>query len=581
MARPWQEEWTVESTRCSRCDRRRRRRVVSAVGAGVLLAGVALVAILPAGAEDEEGVTSLESEETTETTVPPPDTTPETTPPGTTTPPEDPALPQESQVSGLGDVGIQQTVVWTGNGTTNGLCDNIQTDPNQPADTQTWLFVLTQPDTSTEPDYTLNADFNPDGAKSDTSQQQGGGNSAVHFTVDTTVGAQLLSASAFEGTDNGNLVVSHCTVPPPQTGSLDVFKSVVGPVPGGTTFTVDVDCDGTEFDRTLAFDSVGDLDSGGPLPIEDIPVGTDCTVTETGTGDADSVAYEVDGVPVLIPPPTVEIDTDGQAVTVAITNTFDEPETGSVEILKVTEGDVGDGTAFRVEVDCAGLAPVLLTFTAPDDLGPKAIDDIPVGTNCDVVETENGGATLVIYDPSGSEGEADPPTVFVGETVQLVTVTNFFPGGEATGSVDVTKTVEGTPPEGATYQVRVFCTDGTDETLQFGADGGTQSVTGILIPGSCTVEEPGQGGASSVTYTPRDTTFDLTIESPERDLTVTNVFDPQVISVAGAQATRTGTGALAFTGSPIATLALAATFLLATGAVLIAVGRRRGRSPAA
>ncbi|HEX6262947.1 MAG TPA: hypothetical protein VF097_08890, partial [Actinomycetota bacterium] len=54
------------------------------------------------------------------------------------------------------------------------------------------------------------------------------------------------------------------------------------------------------------------------------------TVTETGTGGADSVTYSPDGG-TPSDPPTVEITSDGQEVTVTVTNTF-------IEVL----GDITD-----------------------------------------------------------------------------------------------------------------------------------------------------------------------------------------------------------------------------------------------
>ncbi|HEX6206877.1 MAG TPA: DUF5979 domain-containing protein [Actinomycetota bacterium] len=116
-----------------------------------------------------------------------------------------------------------------------------------------------------------------------------------------------------------------------ETGSLDVAKVVDGtgsPEPG-TEFTIDVDCDDDAYDATLVFDEDGNLTSGS-LPITGIPLGTECTVTETGTGDADSVTYSPDGG-TPSDPPTVEITSDGQEVTVTVTNTF-------IEVL----GDITD-----------------------------------------------------------------------------------------------------------------------------------------------------------------------------------------------------------------------------------------------
>src|SRR5207244_8220319 len=118
---------------------------------------------------------------------------------------------------------------------------------------------------------------------------------------------------------NSQFVVSHCWgTTTPATGSLTVSKTVAGTPTGGATFTVAVDCnDGSGHDRTLTFDSAGSLTGGGPLPITGIPSGTQCSVTETGTGGASSVTYTPGGNN----PPTVTI-TSNQQSSVAGTNTF-------------------------------------------------------------------------------------------------------------------------------------------------------------------------------------------------------------------------------------------------------------------
>jgi hypothetical protein len=129
-------------------------------------------------------------------------------------------------------VGAAAAIEWTGQGTTNGLCNNLQTDPNVTG--QIWLFILTQPGPGT---WSLTTTFSP-GTQTPSNPiigtQQAGG--SVHFSVTTTIGATLLSASAtssVDGAPGGNLVVSHCTVPS-QT-ALQVSKTAT------TSFTRDFD----------------------------------------------------------------------------------------------------------------------------------------------------------------------------------------------------------------------------------------------------------------------------------------------------------------------------------------------------
>jgi LPXTG-motif cell wall-anchored protein len=168
------------------------------------------------------------------------------------------------------------------------------------------------------------------------------------------------------------------------------------------------------------------------LPITGIPLGTECTVTETVTGGADDVTYTVNGGSPSGDPPTVTIETEGQTITVTVTNTFLGEDEGILDVVKVVAGD-GEpepGTEFTIEVDCDGDEfDETLVFDEDGNLasGTTPITGIPLGTDCTVTETDDGDAELVIYDPNGGS-PSDPPTVEItteGETV-TVTVTNVF-----------------------------------------------------------------------------------------------------------------------------------------------------------
>jgi hypothetical protein len=111
-------------------------------------------------------------------------------------------------------IGTAQAVAtdWTGNGAEGGFCNNVTEDASVPAGMQQWLFILTPPVTNGP--GTLTATFDTGSVGPVTGVVQGNG--AVHFTVLTPAGAQLLSAST-TATGN-NLVVSHCEVgPTPET----------------------------------------------------------------------------------------------------------------------------------------------------------------------------------------------------------------------------------------------------------------------------------------------------------------------------------------------------------------------------
>jgi hypothetical protein len=217
------------------------------------------------------------------------------------------------------------------------------------------------------------------------------------------------------------------------TGSLQVGKVVSGPTGGAKTFTVVVDCnDGTSHDGTLTFNELGTLTSGTD-PITGIPVGTQCSVTETGAGGALSTTYSVNGATPVTTAPTVTIGSTTQLVT--ITNTF--VQTGgnitiTLNVSKVVSGNgpVSNGTQFVVHVTCTGAASVNqdLVFTYPA-LTPLAITtqiDSLGSLSCTVTETGKGGATLVGYSVDGGANQVNPPTVVLdnGHTVRSVKVEN-------------------------------------------------------------------------------------------------------------------------------------------------------------
>jgi hypothetical protein len=308
-------------------------------------------------------------------------------------------------------------------------------------------------------------------------------------------------------------------------GELDVEKLVVGDPGGSVSFTVAVDCDVDAFDDTLMFDETGALTGGGPVPITGIPAGTQCEVEETSTGGATSVGYAVDGNPVAVPPPTVTI-ASGATVTVSVTNSY----LGSLQVVKVVNGtpDPGEGFPFVVDVDCLlNGNPVtlpgngVLTFNSPAD-SPQTIDDIPAGSECTAIETDDGDADLVIVTPVGGV------TITTGPPAEI-TVDNIFVQGSTVGSLSVQKTVVGdfTPSSSTSFVVHVSCTDGTDTDLTIGSTGGVATVLGIQILAGgtdCTVTEPTNGGASIVSFTPTNGQLTLTVANPAQVVGVQNAF---------------------------------------------------------
>jgi hypothetical protein len=137
--------------------------------------------------------------------------------------------------------------------------------------------------------------------------------------------------------------------------TLTVSKVVTGPVPPGTTFTVTVVCTAVPVDgtgsagttastltpqtaapapvtTTLTFNANGDPTTPGSnvVPVTDLP--STCTVTETGTGGAQSVSYACasnsDGAVCGTNQQTVQYmadETSSLSATITVTNTFPPP----------------------------------------------------------------------------------------------------------------------------------------------------------------------------------------------------------------------------------------------------------------
>jgi hypothetical protein len=132
-------------------------------------------------------------------------------------------------------IGTAQAVAtnWTGNGAEGGFCNDVTEDASVPAGQQSWLFILTPPVTNGP--GTLTATFADSGTVGPvTGVVQGNG--SVHFTVVTSAGDQLLSAST-TATGN-NLVVSHCEVgPTPETTTTTTPGEVTTPTTAKPTPT--------------------------------------------------------------------------------------------------------------------------------------------------------------------------------------------------------------------------------------------------------------------------------------------------------------------------------------------------------
>ncbi|MGN8551528.1 UNVERIFIED_CONTAM: DUF5979 domain-containing protein [Microbacterium sp. SLM126] len=224
-----------------------------------------------------------------------------------------------------------------------------------------------------------------------------------------------------------------------DAGSITVTKEIVGDgaeLWGAGPFEVTLACTTPlGLPVELPFDPVRELAAPDyTTTYEPLLIGLDCTITETDTGGATStIVTDAQGEPVEI----IEVPAGDVAVTV--TNTFD---LGSLVVTKTVSGEdaaIHRDEEFEVSVSCVwdgaeievpGGATRPLTTTQP-----AVYDELPVGAECAVTETGDGGADAVTVTPASPD---DPSTAIVtieADAAATVTVDNRFDSAlSATGS---------------------------------------------------------------------------------------------------------------------------------------------------
>jgi uncharacterized repeat protein (TIGR01451 family) len=167
---------------------------------------------------------------------------------------------------------------------------------------------------------------------------------------------------------------------------------------------------------------------------------------------------------------------------------------GSLAVTKAISGDVAPEGGFVFSVSCNDGTSETLTFTVA---GTQTVDGILAGSTCTVTETPVDGWT-----------SAPPSQTVTLPMTNGSTTTVSFTNTRNTGTVSVTKAIEGddAPADGFTFSVT--CDDGTDVTLTF-HEAGTQDVTGILSGSTCTVTETPVEGWTSTPAGPQEVTLDL------------------------------------------------------------------------
>jgi hypothetical protein len=375
--------------------------------------------------------------------------------------------------------------------------------------------------------------------------------------------------------DVANVVITNTF----DVGTIEVDKELdgLGALYGPGPFEVTLECTYEDVEILVPDGAVRTFVPGRPAVYEDLPVGSQCTVTETDDFGATEVTVSVDGgepvdgtsVDVVVPPAAE--DGSPTTVTVTVTNAF---HTAPLLVEKVVDGDAAgfapsmpdipplpelpaepvtpeelaaliaqleefyaqfplEGIPYRASASCTFQgAEIEVPGGAVRPFGPGlpgVYFGLPVGAVCTVTETETGGATAVTVEPNPVQVEER----VLPAPAQVVTVTNTYDAG----SIEVTKVVAGDGAEAfgsGPFTVSAACTflgeaievpGGAERTIS----GGEVAVyDGLPVGAECVVTETATGGAASTTISASVEGGEpgaATIGPDPAQVTVTNTFD--------------------------------------------------------
>ena len=220
------------------------------------------------------------------------------------------------------------------------------------------------------------------------------------------------------------------------TGSLLVTKEVIGDgaeLYGGGPFEVSLACTFDTGGETVGVDVPGgptrEVTVDGPAFYESLPAGSECVLTETATGGANSTAI-TGGDP---DPATVTIPVRDQAE-LTVTNSFD---TGGLTVTKEVTGtgaDAHSSKEFTVELTCTRevdgeTVDVKIPGGAERTVTPGGTvtyADLPAGAACRLAETDDGGADSAGITVGGQETADVAITACESGVCDDATVTNTF-----------------------------------------------------------------------------------------------------------------------------------------------------------
>ena len=388
------------------------------------------------------------------------------------------AQESEHAVAGYNSVpaGLTQPVTITEGKVANNIATVTNTYTKQVGSFSVTKVVTADPtiiDLNPDHEYSFNYVCTKDGAEVAKGELKVNGDNTVK-SPDIPVGASCTvtedEASARGAVDNavldvkvsGPAVITENTTTPVTvtnkytraTSSFTVKKKVEGlPDPGSKEFSFRYECAYGEDIKAGEIKVKGN----GETTVEDVPAGSECTVTE----NVDAVKQ--DGYTLVMDNAEQKFDQGTQPTTVLFTNVYTK-DTGSLSVtksLKDPDG-VAAGKKFSFAYVCEHKDPAQRkegTF----QLGAgesTTIDDIAAGSTCTITEKDADvkGADLVI---SG----LDSVVIVKGKTHE-VTATNDYSAWR--GSVELSKALAGSGKDLAAvkdkkFNVSYVCTLGTDK----------------------------------------------------------------------------------------------------------------------
>ena len=308
-----------------------------------------------------------------------------------------------------------------------------------------------------------------------------------------------------------------CTFVNQQTGSLTVGKEIgesVGPV---TSFPMMVTC--TNPPITYSFSLLGNTIS----PPTDLPVGSNCSVTETVPGpfifNNEICTWQTPKYS-----PTNVAIVSGMN-TLLVTNTVKCVPAGPLTVTKVVSPDpkgIAGTLSFPMTVTCTPFGSGSVTVVGNTSAAPMYL---PVGSNCTIAETQPRLPHDCVWLPP----QYSPPSVTITSGANVETVTNnYFCREGPTGSLTITKIVSPDPLENGgflSFPMTVTCTPSGGGSVTVVGNTNSTVLNNLPVGSKCPVAEtPPQLPAGCAWLAPQYSSQPVTIAAGTNNETIINGY---------------------------------------------------------